>query len=155
MKRHNRQRRSRRQRFSEAKREKIVQFIKYCLVGVLNTLVTFGVIYLCKSLLEMNLYVSNALGYICGVINSFLCNKQWVFHSKGSYRREALKFLVGFGVCYALQFCVVWMLTESQFGQFDFLICGIVLSGYGIATVLGNVVYTLANFIYNRTVTFR
>ncbi|MDE6196243.1 MAG: GtrA family protein, partial [Muribaculaceae bacterium] len=94
---------------SEEKREKIIQFVKYCMVGVLNTLVTFGVIYLCKSFLGLNLYVSNALGYICGVTNSFLCNKSWVFRSSGSYSREALKFLAGFGICYALQFWVVWM----------------------------------------------
>lgn len=137
------------------KREKIIQFIKYCMVGVLNTLVTFGVIYLCKSFLGLNLYVSNALGYICGVINSFLCNKSWVFRSSGSYRREAIKFLVGFGVCYALQFGVVLMLTESDFGQYDFRFGRIIISGYGIATVLGNVVYTLANFVYNRTITFK
>lgn len=134
---------------------KLIQFVKYCLVGVLNTLVTLGVIYMCKSLLEWNLYVSNALGYICGVINSFLCNKQWVFHSEGSYAREAVKFLLGFGLCYLLQLWVVWMLTESYFGDLNFNILGIVLSGYGIATLLGNVVYTLANFVYNRTVTFK
>lgn len=138
-----------------ARHSKILQFIKYCIVGVLNTLVTLGVIYLCKSLLGWNLYVSNALGYVCGVINSFLCNKQWVFKSDKSYLPEAIKFIVGFFVCYALQFWVVWMLTESQFGKFDFLICGIVLSGYGIATLVGNVVYTLANFVFNRLVTFR
>ena len=139
----------------DTRTERIMQFVKYCLVGVLNTLVTLGVIYLCKSLLGWNLYVSNALGYICGVINSFLCNKQWVFRSNGSYSREAVKFLIGFGLCYALQLWVVWMLTESQFGSFNFRILGIVLSGYGIATLLGNVVYTLANFVYNRTVTFK
>lgn len=140
---------------STARTEKIVQFVKYCLVGVLNTLVTFGMIYLCKSFLGVNLYVSNALGYICGVINSFLCNKSWVFRSKGGYRREALKFLAGFALCYALQFVLVWMLTESPFGDYCFSVFGIVISGYGIATVLGNVVYTLANFVYNRLVTFR
>lgn len=137
------------------KMEKIVQFVKYCLVGVLNTLVTFGVIYLCKSFFGLNLYVSNAVGYICGVINSFLCNKSWVFQSKGGYGREAAKFLLGFFLCYALQLWVVWMLTESPFGKFEFLIAGIVVSGYGIATVFGNVIYTLANFIYNRLVTFK
>lgn len=139
----------------QEKAEKIIQFIKYCVVGVLNTLVTLGVIYLCKDFLGMNPYVSNCLGYVCGVINSFLCNKQWVFQSKGSYRREAVKFLVGFAVCYLIQLLFVWMLTESQFGQFDFMFFGIVISGYGIATLLGNVVYTLANFIYNRLITFR
>lgn len=135
--------------------DRFVQFIKYCIVGVLNTLVCFGVIYLCKSFFGLNLYLSNALGYIAGVINSFLCNKSWVFKSKGSYRREAVKFLVGFGVCYLLQFIVVWMLTESDFGKIDFRIYSVVISGYGIATILGNVVYTLANFVYNRLVTFR
>jgi len=140
---------------SSSQNRKIVQFIKYCMVGVLNTLVTLGVIYICKSLLGWNLYVSNALGYVCGVINSFLCNKQWVFHSNGSYSREAMKFVLGFALCYALQLWVVWMLTESQFGRLNFNILGIILSGYGIATLLGNVVYTLANFIYNRTVTFK
>ncbi len=135
--------------------EKIVQFVKYCMVGVLNTLVTYGVIYLCKSFLEMNLYVSNALGYIAGLTNSFFCNKSWVFRSGGSYRREMIRFFIGFLICYVLQFILVWMLTESYFGKLDFLICGIVISGYGIATVLGNVVYTLANFVYNRLVTFK
>ena len=66
-----------------------------------------------------------------------------------------MRFLVGFGICYALQFVLVWMLTQSDFGDFDFRFFGIVISGYGIATLLGNVVYTLANFVYNRLVTFR
>lgn len=135
--------------------EKIIQFVKYCMVGVLNTIVTLGVIYACKSLFEWNLYVSNALGYICGVINSFLCNKQWVFHSKGSYLPEAIKFLLGFLLCYGIQLWAVWMLTESEFGHFNFQIFGIILSGYGIATLIGNVIYTLANFVYNRVITFR
>ncbi|MCM1067376.1 MAG: GtrA family protein [Muribaculaceae bacterium] len=139
----------------DARLEKIMQFVKYCLVGVLNTLVTLGVIYLCKSFFGLNLYVSNALGYICGVINSFLCNKTWVFRSKGGYTREAVKFLIGFALCYALQFWVVWMLNESTFGSLLFSIAGIEISGYGIATLLGNVVYTLANFVYNRLITFK
>lgn len=140
---------------AETKTERLIQFVKYCMVGVLNTLVTMGVIYLCKSFLGMNLYVSNILGYVAGVINSFLCNKTWVFHSKGSYGREAVRFLLGFAVCYLLQLWVVWMLTESPFGGFEFAFGRIVISGYGIATILGNIVYTLANFVYNRLVTFR
>ena len=135
--------------------EKIAQFIKYCIVGVINTLVTLCTIFVCKSLLGINPYVSNAVGYICGVINSFLWNKQWVFHSKGRYGREAIRFFVGFGICYCLQFSVVWSLTQTEFGDLEFSIYGFVLSGYGIATLLGNVVYTLANYIYNRIIVFR
>lgn len=136
--------------------EKLLQFLKYCIVGVLNTIVTFAVIYICKSFLGWNLYVSNVLGYVAGVANSFLCNKSWVFKSKGGYYNEALRFLIGFLVCYLIQLWVVWAITaRSPIGQYVFSFFGFVISGYGIATIVGNVVYTLANFIYNRMVTFR
>lgn len=136
--------------------EKLLQFVKYCIVGVLNTLVTLGVIYICKSFLGWNLYVSNVLGYIAGVVNSFVCNKSWVFKSGGSYGGEALRFVLGFVVCYLIQLWVVWVITaKSVIGQYDFAVAGVVISGYGIATLVGNVVYTLANFVYNRMVTFR
>ena len=136
--------------------EKMLQFVKYCIVGVLNTLVTLGVIYICKSFLGWNLYLSNVLGYVAGVVNSFLCNKSWVFKSDGSYMREAVRFLAGFLVCYLLQLWAVWAITaKSIIGHNNFAVLGIVISGYGIATLVGNVVYTLANFVYNRMVTFR
>lgn len=103
----------------------------------------------------MNPYVSNILGYVVGVINSFLWNKKWVFNSRGGMAREAFKFLCGFGICYALQFAVVWSLNQSSFGAIELDIWVFTLSGYGIATLIGNVVYTVANFFYNRIVTFR
>lgn len=134
---------------------KMVQFLKYCIVGALNTVVCLGVIFVCKSLLGVNPYLSNILGYGAGLINSFLWNKQWVFKTRGGYSREAVRFLVGFAVCYLLQLALVFVLNSSPFGRFEVDIFGFVLSGYGIATLLGNVVYTLANYVYNRLVTFR
>ena len=134
---------------------KMVQFLKYCIVGALNTVVCLGVIFVCKSLLGVNPYLSNILGYGAGLINSFLWNKQWVFKTRGGYSREAVRFLVGFAVCYLLQLALVFVLNSSPFGRFEVDIFGFVLSGYGIATLLGNVVYNLANYVYNRLVTFR
>ncbi len=127
------------------------------MVGVLNTLVTLGVIFLCKSILEINPLLSNTLGYIAGVINSFLWNRAWVFHSDGNFSREALKFVCGFGICYGIQFLFVWSLSfHSPLGEMQWeLPRGFVLSGYGVSTIFGNIVYTITNFIYNRTVTFR
>ncbi len=139
----------------EVRRREFFRFIKYCLVGVLNTLLTLGVIFVCKSVAGLNPYVSNALGYIVGVTNSFLWNKKWVFRSDGGTGAEALKFLCGFGICYVLQFAVVWTLNHSSFGDIEVDIAVFTVSGYGLATLIGNVAYTVANFIYNRLVTFR
>lgn len=134
---------------------KVMQFVRYCIVGALNTMVCLGVIFVCKSLVGVNPYLSNILGYAAGLINSFLWNKQWVFRTHGGYSREALRFLAGFALCYVMQLAVVFALNTSPFGKFEVDIFSFVLSGYGIATLLGNVVYTLANYVYNRLVTFR
>lgn len=134
------------------------QFMRYVVVGVLNTLVTLAVIYLCKSVLGVNIWVSNALGYIAGMINSFCWNKVWVFRSTSSQvtqvRGEAMRFLVGFLVCYGLQFAATWCLT-ALFGTFEWTFLWLTISGYGIATLLGMGIYTVANFVYNRVVTFK
>ncbi len=138
------------------KNKDILQFARYIAVGVLNTLVTLVVIYVCKSWLDINIWVSNALGYIAGVINSFLWNKIWVFRSRETgYRGEALRFAVGFAVCYVLQFGVTWVLN-AMIGHIEWDITpSFTISGYGIATIIGMGVYTIANFIYNRLVTFK
>jgi len=139
-----------------SKKQTAIQFIKYILVGCLNTAITLGVIFLCKSLLNVNPYVSNAIGYIAGLINSFIWNKNWVFKSQKGYSREAIKFAVGFGICYGLQLLVVFLLNSNDFGDRQWELGTIfTISGYGVATLLGNVVYTLVNFIYNRMVTFK
>lgn len=133
----------------------IVQLVKYALVGCLNTIITLGLIFVCKSLLGINDYVSNAIGYVAGLINSFIWNKNWVFNSHGAYQREMVLFFVGFAICYGLQFLTVWLINQSWFGDTEYDLGFFVISGYGIATLIGNVVYTCCNFIYNRAVTFR
>lgn len=139
-----------------AKRESFVQLIKYACVGVLNTLVTLILIFLCKSILGVNAYVSNGIGYVGGVINSFLWNRNWVFKSSGGYTRQAVLFLIGFFSCYAIQLLVLWLINKSWFGSVEYDLFGIfTISGYGIATLIGMVVYTLCNFIYNKIVTFK
>lgn len=131
------------------------RFLKYCMVGLANTLLTLLVIYVCKSFLGIDPYLSNALGYAAGVINSFIWNRAWVFRSHGAAHWEIIRFLIGFGICYALQFAFVWSISSTPFGEKEFYLGFMTLSGYGIATLGGNVLYTACNFLYNRIVTFR
>jgi putative flippase GtrA len=133
----------------------IIQFLKYAIVGVMNTLLTLVVIFVCKSVFGINAYVSNAIGYLVGVINSFVWNRNWVFKSNGRFSRQAVHFIVGFLICYAIQFAVVWGLNQFTLKDIEVNIVVMTLSGYGIATLIGNVCYTLCNFVYNRLVTFK
>ena len=133
----------------------LVQLIKYGIVGVMNTLLTLCVIFVCKSLCGINPYVSNVIGYVAGVINSFIWNRRWVFRSNGALSRQALHFLLGFAICYIVQLTVVWLLNRSAFGDIEVAIGSFTLSGYGLATLIGTIVYTLSNFVYNRVITFK
>lgn len=137
-------------------RTDIVQLSKYALVGAMNTLLTLCVIFLCKSVFGVNPYLSNGIGYFVGLVNSFLWNRSWVFHAgEGKIHHQAVRFLLGFALCYTIQFFVVWLLNQSSFGEIRIDILGFTLSGYGIATLIGNIVYTMSNFLYNRLVAFR
>lgn len=138
------------------KKRTLGQLIKYAIVGCINTILTLGVIFVCKSLLGVNEYVSNGIGYVVGIINSFLWNRSWVFNSRdGHMRSQAVRFLAGFFICYAIQLLIVWLINKSWFGETQYNILGFVLSGYGVATLIGNVAYTLCNFIYNKIFTFK
>lgn len=139
----------------DQRKQNILQFARYIAVGCVNTLLTLVLIFLCKDFLHINIWVSNGLGYLGGFINSFFWNKLWVFHSRGNYLKEAMKFVVGFVVCYCLQLAATWALTvHSPLSQGEWSIFGFVISGYGLSTLLGMVVYTVANFFYNRAITF-
>ncbi len=134
----------------------VTQFLRYACVGVMNTLITLVLIFLCKSIFGINPWVSNAIGYVAGFVNSFVWNKLWVFKSGSGVLSEGVKFIIGFLLCYAFQFAATWLLTEqTPLGDIQLHLLGFTMSGYGLATLIGMVVYTLANFVYNRTVTFK
>lgn len=137
-------------------RAQLYQFLRFLAVGVMNTLVTLVVIVLCKSIIGINPYLSNFLGYVAGVINSFVWNKAWVFHSDGKITTEATRFIIGWGICYTMQLLIVWALnTHTPLATMLWHLGHYTLSGYGVATLAGMVFHTVANFLYNRLIAFR
>ena len=143
---------------SEA-RETGIQLLKYGVIGVLNTLITLVTFYLLNTRLGLSYGISNVTGYILGVINSFLWNRNWVFKTKNNLKRELFLFVCGFLICLALQLCVSWILLEGLGWKNlrDDIIPFFPMqkAGQNIVMVLAMVVYTLANYAYNRFVTFR
>jgi putative flippase GtrA len=143
---------------SDAKKT-IVQLFKYGVIGVMNTLITAISFYLLNTWLKVPYGPANIIGYVLGVINSFVWNRNWVFKTKKNFKREALLFGVGFVVCWILQGGVSLLLLEG-FGWKNLPVDTIPFlpmekAGQNIVMVISMVVYTIANYIYNRTVTFK
>lgn len=121
-----------------------LQFSKFAIVGVSNTLISLAVFYLLYNLFFVGYTAANLLSYIAGVINSFVWNKLWVFRAKeGNVLREAILFLFVFAVSYGVQYGVLHLLVEY----------------YGInpnwAQLPAMVVYTVVNYVLNRVLTFK
>lgn len=143
---------------SEAKKT-IVQLFKYGVIGVMNTLITVVSFYLLNTWAGVPYGAANIIGYVLGVINSFIWNRQWVFKNGKNIKREALLFGVGFVICWLLQGGVSLLLLEGLgWKNLDVDVIPFMPmenAGQNIVMVISMVVYTIANYIYNRTITFK
>ncbi|MBQ1736923.1 MAG: GtrA family protein [Muribaculaceae bacterium] len=136
-----------------------IQLLKYAVIGASNTLITMVAFYLLNTKLDLPYGISNVIGYVLGVINSFVWNRNWVFKTKNNVKRELFLFVCGFLICLALQLCVSWILLEGLGWKNlpDDVIPFFPMqkAGQNIVMILAMVAYTLANYVYNRFVTFR
>jgi len=121
----------------------IAQTIKYGIVGIINTVVTLAIIWLMRNVFHSSLVVANATGYVLGFLNSFLLNRAWTFKSFNNWKKEFVKFLIAFGVCYLIQLGVV-LLLEKYTGLKE-----------SYNTLIGMVFYTVLNFLFNKYFTFK
>ncbi len=76
------------------KNQTLIEFIKFSIVGAINTMVDFGVF----SLLLTNgcpILLSQIISYGCGMLNSFIMNRSWTFkENKSNEYSEPLKYVV-------------------------------------------------------------
>ena len=91
-------------------------FLKFILVGVVNTLVGIAVMFFCFNVLAWSYWVSSALNYMVGSILSYLLNKRYTFQQKGNDWHTVWKFIVNVSVCYVLAYglakpFVAWLLS--------------------------------------------
>lgn len=123
--------------------ETVKQAIKYGIVGLGNTLITAGVIWVMMKLLGCSDITSNVTGYVAGVLNSFVWNKQWTFQSSAGWTSSAIRFGVVFGICYLLQLGVLMVLNKH-----------LPIDPY-YNQLIAMVFYTAINFIMNKLYTFK
>lgn len=112
------------------------QAIRYCIVGGMNTAVT-AIVIITLTALGAGLYISNALGYVVGIIFSYALNTYFTFSSKPSLRKFA-KFIACCAGCYTIN--IIAMNLSMKFGlQNEYLI-----------QLIGMAFYTISGFFINK-----
>jgi putative flippase GtrA len=120
------------------------QFIKYGLVGAINTLITAVVLFVLQNVFGVSYKISNASGYIAGFFNSFAMNRRWTFKaSQRSTIKQFFRFTAVFGISYLIQLGLVVIFID------------LLSMNKNMAQLLGMVFYTLISYISNKLFTFK
>ena len=121
-----------------------IQFVKYGLVGVVNTAVTFCS-FVVLSAAGTCLDWANLWSYVAGIVCSFVLNRCWTFKAQSSQRRHTARQALWFGVGAVLCWLVQWGVFRAV----------LPVAEPWLAQLAGMVVYTVANFFFNKFITFR
>ena len=73
--------------------------IKFLAVGVVNTLVGTGVMFLLYNVAKVPYWPSVCANYICGGIVSYFLNKHFTFQNKERSWQQVVKFILTVAVC--------------------------------------------------------
>lgn len=139
----------------------LIQFIKFNLVGVLNTLVDFIVFQLLNLLLGWPAYISQVISYSCGVANSYIFNSRWTFReTRQKSVREVVLFIAVNLVSLGVSLGVMWLM-KNVFGVTNAWAAERIpafaqsfVTGDTVAKLIATVFSVIVNYIGNRLFVF-
>jgi putative flippase GtrA len=105
----------------EGQQKAIHQFAKFCIIGVVNTLVDFGIYFLLTRFTGLRdyIYVANTISFIIAATSSYYANRSWTFQIETKPEiREAAKFY-GTAVSGFIINMATFFVCVSIFGWFD------------------------------------
>jgi len=121
----------------------LVQFVKFGIVGVSNTALTFAVYTLLLKAFGVWYLAASAIGFAVGATNGFLLNRRWTFRDHVGDSLTPVRWAVVQGGGLAVNEVLLYLLVDQ--GKVDKL----------LAQAMATVVVTVSTFIVNRAWTFR
>lgn len=84
----------------EEKWNNLMQFIKFGMVGLSNTIITY-IVYVVLVAIGVHYQVSYFIGYMAGIINAFYWNNKYVFKQEAGEERSIIKAFIKSVMSYA------------------------------------------------------
>ena len=123
--------------------------LRFLLVGVINTLVGCGTMFLLYNLAHWSYWASSAANYIVGGIVSFFLNKYFTFRKKEWSWSQVIRFACNVAVCWLLAYGMAKPLVLHLLeGQSVWL-------QENAAMFVGMCLYTALNYLGQRFFAFR
>jgi putative flippase GtrA len=126
----------------ERHRHSIGEFVKFVLVGLLNTAVDVAIFFL-LTWFGIQYVTAQIVSYSCGAGNSYLLNKFWTFRTSGLSYAEIMRFTTVNLVSLGISIVVLSLLHETAGME--------LAAAKGVATVSA----LAANFLGNKLWVFK
>jgi len=124
----------------------IVQFIKFGIVGVSNTLISLAIYYV-LIFFKCNYIVANTIGFIISVLNAYYWNNKYVFKAKNDTKKDTIKQLIKVYMSYGVTFLLSTVLLYIMVDCLD-------ISEY-IAPIINLCITVPINFVMNKLWAFK
>lgn len=112
--------------------------IKFLIVGVINTIVGTGLMFILYNIFSVNYWISSASNYVVGSIVSYFFNKYFTFRNKEKSWKQIGLFVLNITVCYLLAYGLAKPIVSFALGGFSEKVQGNVsmLAGMGLFVIL-------------------
>ena len=112
--------------------------IKFLIVGVINTIVGTGLMFILNNIFSVNYWISSASNYVVGSIVSYFLNKYFTFRNKEKSWKQIGLFVLNITVCYLLAYGLAKPIVSFALGGFSEKVQGNVsmLAGMGLFVIL-------------------
>ena len=93
--------------------QRISQFVKFGIVGVMNTMISLTVYYIFV-LISSELYlIGSVAGFVLSVLNAFYWNSNYVFKKSDEKLRTLIRTFVAYGSNLLLGTFMLWLLVDK------------------------------------------
>jgi putative flippase GtrA len=121
----------------------LVQFVKFGIVGVSNTLLAFAIYTVLLKVFGVWYLAASAIGFVVGAVNGFLLNRRWTFAGHVGDSLTPVRWGIVQGCGLALNEGLLFVFVDDAHIE--------KLLGQACATVI----VTVITFLVNRAWTFR
>ena len=123
--------------------------IKFLIVGVINTLVGTGLMFVLYNVFSVNYWVSSASNYIVGSIVSYFLNKYFTFQNKEKSLTQIVAFIVNITVCYLIAYGIAKPIVSWIFRDLQERIQG------NLTMLIGMGIFLILNYLGQRLFVFK
>lgn len=91
--------------------ESLIQFIKFSIVGLSNTVISL-IVYYAMLWLGTGYLIANTIAWVLSVFNAFYWNSKYVFKNGSSYIKALIRTYMSYGVSFLLGSSILAFLIE-------------------------------------------